>query len=671
LIDIAQITRTLEVFKGELIEIRSVGSQPMSGYYRDATRLLADIKKRPNETYYFVLNSINEACYSRDQSEKLVVKPKAATSDNDIDSRAWILVDADPARASGVSATDAEKEKALHTSRRIYAYLRNTGFTDPVVADSGNGYHLLYRAHMTNTPQNTDLVKSFLQALDMLFSDEHVSIDTSVYNAARITKLYGVMASKGANTPERPHRQSKLLSIPEALAANSAESIKKVAALVPKPETPNYNKTFEIDAFLAKHGIHVAKTSSCSQGTKYVLEECVFDSSHKAPDAAIIALNSGALSYHCFHNSCQNYRWQDVRLKFEPGAYNPKEQPARITRPQPLMAQSVAEQGAPKFLKLTDITQYDRSQIVSVPSGIHALDKRLIGFNKGELSVWSGGNGSGKSTMMSMIALESINRGFRVAMFSGELTDKRMKNWLHLQAAGKLYNKSTEHEGVYYTPKETGEKIDRWAGEKLWLYNNDYGSNAAAVLADIKAHIEQHNTDVVIIDNLMSLDLSDVPGDKWDKQSVIALALAEMAKRRNVHVHFICHPRKPTGFLRKADISGTADLTNAADNVFMMHRVNSDFIRLSKEFYDKGKAEQYFNYTNVLEVMKNRDLGVEDTLIGLFFERESKRLLNAPDERRTYNWQDVQMSNFGGIKTNTSEEKDADAESMSLWWENV
>jgi len=658
-LDYQEIARTLELFKpGKLIEIRSVGPRPLSGYFKDVHKLIACIKSNPKETFYFVLNDIRDDCYSREQSEKLIAKPKSATTDNDIGWREWLLIDADPRRVSGVSSTDEEKAKALAVTRSIYRYLRNMGFPSPVVADSGNGYHLLYRVNMKNIAENTELVKRFLQAVDMMFSDDCVGIDTSVFNASRITKLYGTVTQKGANTEERPHRQSRLLDIPESLSPASTQLLKKIADLLPKPAPPhnrNHADEFDIEDFISKHGIRVSKKGETSDGVKYVLEECVFDSNHKAPDAAIFVSKGGAIGYHCFHNSCMSQRWQDVRLKFEPDAYDPKEQPARTTSPPPNAVRQQAQQPSPKgekFLRLQDIQRLDRSQIVSVVSGVHALDKKIIGFNKGEFSVWSGGNGSGKSTILSQLALEAVNNGFRVALFSGELTSHRVKNWIHLQASGPLYNLPTGYENVFYTPQEIGEKIDAWTSDKLWIYNNDYGMEANSVLNDIKAHIEKHQTDVVIIDNLMSLDLTQVRGDKYDRQSVIALTVASMAKQHNVHAHFVCHPRKPAGFLRKADIAGTADLTNAADNVFMMHRVNNDFRKYATDYFDTMYAESFFNYSNVMEVMKNRDLGVEDELIGMFYEASSKRLLNTPNEAKAYKWDDFSLQKAKGKAVN-------------------
>jgi hypothetical protein len=55
------------------------------------------------------------------------------------------------------------------------------------------------------------------EGLFMGRSDDQVSVDTGVYNAARIWKLYGTIACKGDNTPERPHRPARFIEVPETL----------------------------------------------------------------------------------------------------------------------------------------------------------------------------------------------------------------------------------------------------------------------------------------------------------------------------------------------------------------------------------------------------------------------------------------------------------------------
>ncbi len=90
------------------------------------------------------------------------------------------------------------------------------GWPDPLLADSGNGGHLLYRINLPNDHASTQLVKRCLEALAFRFDDEHVTIDQKVFNASRIWKVYGTMARKGHDTPDRPHRLSRVLEVARA-----------------------------------------------------------------------------------------------------------------------------------------------------------------------------------------------------------------------------------------------------------------------------------------------------------------------------------------------------------------------------------------------------------------------------------------------------------------------
>ncbi len=73
------------------------------------------------------------------------------------------------------------------------------------------------------------------------------------------------------------------------------------------------------------------------------------------------------------------------------------------------------------MLDFASIPNYDRSKIVVIRSRFGKLDAKIGGFNAGEMSVWSGGNASGKSTLVSQLGLAAITEGFKVAMFSGEM----------------------------------------------------------------------------------------------------------------------------------------------------------------------------------------------------------------------------------------------------------
>lgn len=293
----------------------------------------------------------------------------------------------------------------------------------------------------------------------------------------------------------------------------------------------------------------------------------------------------------------------------------------------------------PLFYTAMKIKSVKRDLSQVVPSGINAMDKRIIGFNLGELSIWSGSNGSGKSSVLSQLALESINNNFKVALVSGELREDRVLSWLQLQAVGKKYAQPTKYENYYTVPEELKAKVNKWLENKLYIYNNQKGAKVEQVLQAIQKCITENQVKVVIIDNLMSLDLNSVVGEKFDRQTNLVLALSQLAKKENVTIHFVCHPRKSMGFLRKQDISGTADITNLADGVFIVHRVNNDFRRSIKEFLGIKDGNPLLEYHNVIEIAKNRDLGVSDEFIGLYFEKESKRFLNMKNEEKHYNWE--------------------------------
>ena len=272
-------------------------------------------------------------------------------------------------------------------------------------------------------------------------------------------------------------------------------------------------------------------------------------------------------------------------------------------------------------------------------SNLLKLDDRIKGFALGQLSVWSGSNASAKSTYLNQIALESINQGYNVAIYSGELIAPKLLKWIIMQAAGKRNMEYYQKKDYWYVGEEKKQKIINWLDKKLFIYNNESGNKASQIINGIKKCIKKNNIKVVIIDNLMSMNLSDYGDNKYDTQSYFIQSLSALAKECNVHIHFVCHPRKVTSFLRKIDISGSADLTNIADNVFIMHRVNNDFKTKTKEAYKWKDNFPLYEFDNVLEVCKNRDFGIEDFFVGMYFEIESKRMLNIKNETKYYKWE--------------------------------
>lgn len=660
MIDKSEIYKWWKLFKDEkdLVEIRILGKRSFSGYYKNIDNLIRDVEKFDNDPelqIYYTLNYINEGCYGRAQNEKIAMSPKSTTNDTDIIGRKFVLIDLDPKRTTNVNSSNEELQLARRKAADIYKFLLANGFNEPIVCCSGNGFHINIPCRIGVSEETDNLIKRFLLALSMLFSDDKVEVDEKVFNRARISKLYGTTAKKGANIPERPWRMSKILKYPDEIKPVDIEYFKKIADMYPEDEIKpssdnNYSKEkFDLVSFLDNHDIKY-RVQSIAGGRKYILEHCVFNPDHKNKDAVIFQRDNGAISYVCLHNSCSHYTWKDVRLKFEPNAYDKKDYKEFQYKQRyygqievPFEPVKETEEKGKKWLSFKDIKTTKISDVTAIPTGFTTLDRAIKGLLLGEVTLLSGINGSGKSSLLNIVMINAIQRGFKTACFSGELTPENMKRWMFLPTAGKQYSiKDPNHDNVYDVDDRVVERIEDWFEGKFFLFNNDYGNRYEQILSDIKEIITEKGVRLLVIDNLMAVNLGE-KGDKNDRQKNFILEVVEMAKKYQVHIIIVAHPRKESGnqtLLRKESISGSSDLGNAVQNIAIVHRVGEDFVKRASEFFGKQKVEKYMEYSNVLELCKNRSMGVVDFLVGMYFEPETRRFKNYQAECLHYGWEE-------------------------------
>jgi hypothetical protein len=127
-------------------------------------------------------------------------------------SRQLLLVDCDPKRLADTASTDKQKTAARVQVLAIRDFLRNLGFPEPILCDSGNGFHLLYALNEPNDEATETLIKNFLAGLSVKFSNDESQVDTGNFDANRICKLYGTVARKG-DDPSL-WRRSAVLEVP-------------------------------------------------------------------------------------------------------------------------------------------------------------------------------------------------------------------------------------------------------------------------------------------------------------------------------------------------------------------------------------------------------------------------------------------------------------------------
>ena len=317
---------------GQVVEVRALTDQfTHSGYFSDHDALVRAVEPLDADNsvhgIYVTLNEVNPALLSRraNRIKMRLGKKDSTTSDADILRRRWLPIDIDPLRPSGVSSTDEEHGLALAKADEVARWIAGLGFPDPVRADSGNGAHLLYRIDLPNDEAATALVKACLATLDALFSDERVTVDTANFNAARIWKLYGTVSRKGDNTPERPHRRSRILSAPDELKLRRLNS-SGISQPGCRPSSTHSSSrprrrtsASTCGHWLSDHGVGVRSEKPYSGGTLFILDQCPFSSAHK-DGAFAIQFGNGAVFAGCKHTSCGGgtQRWQELREQFEP-----------------------------------------------------------------------------------------------------------------------------------------------------------------------------------------------------------------------------------------------------------------------------------------------------------------------------------------------------------------
>ncbi len=345
----AEVARFLHLLTqpGDVFEVRApkclerrgaTYTSTVSGYFphasiETAAGLIAELDESALAPgVYITLNPIKPDLLAR-AANRLKRRAPETTADSDILARRWLLIDVDPVRPSGVSATDEELELARQRATAIWVFLSLQDWPEPIVAMSGNGYHLLYRIDLP--AGDSDLVRRVLAAIADHFDDERVRIDRSVHNPARITKIIGTMARKGDDLPAgegiaaRPHRRSKLISVPDDLRVVPVEALRALvesAKPPPRSDPPDTIERFPatpegVRIWLEQRGVPVKGVRRNGTKTMILLERCPIDPeivSTGSSDIAVLVGDDGRLAYCNRHNRGENFTWPDLRRVLDP-----------------------------------------------------------------------------------------------------------------------------------------------------------------------------------------------------------------------------------------------------------------------------------------------------------------------------------------------------------------
>lgn len=283
-----------------------------------------------------------------------------------------------------------------------------------------------------------------------------------------------------------------------------------------------------------------------------------------------------------------------------------------------------------KYYRMDDYS-YKTESKERVLSNIIELDNCTKGFELGCITIWTGFTNAGKTTVMTMLAKNTIEQGERIFFFNGEQTKDDFKNNLYIQSSTKadLYYKQYKNSTIFdtFVKSEKVAQLNKELANKIYIYNNENKKDINNLLMAMDELNKTQKIRVFFLDNFMQIEM--LSENQFQEQTLIMEKLRNFAVNRNVHIHLVAHPRKTERLqsrLTLYDVAGSSNLTNKAYNIISIMRTSN--INENSTDYAKLKidlAEERYNLEDtdcILEILKTK--GNRCGLIALKYDKDIK-----------------------------------------------
>lgn len=245
-------------------------------------------------------------------------------------------------------------------------------------------------------------------------------------------------------------------------------------------------------------------------------------------------------------------------------------------------------------------------------------------FRPGEVTLYAGSNGGGKSLITGQVALSLIQQHQRVCIASFEMKPKRSLERMLRQFSGENIYKPRYQDKQEYL-NQIINRLKVFSNNHLWFYDQQGTTSAAQVIAVARYCAVKLGITHIFIDSLMKCVQGE---DDYNGQKYFIDELCALARDHNVHIHLIHHIRKLSNeesTPNKHDIKGTGAIADQVDNVFMVWRNK-------KKEHTAAAGGSVDPQTNDAMLMceKQRNGEVEDWY-SLWFHRESQQFVDRWD----------------------------------------
>lgn len=307
-----------------VVELRALGQETWTGYFDNVRDFCSAVRWADRcGRFTGVYATLNARSAPGSTNSLNPGRRSGGTTDRDVERYRRLAFDFDPVREAGVSSTSEELALAMERADFLAELLRGKGWPEPLVAMSGNGYHLQYRVDFENRAPIADSLSHLYRGLALRMDTPEVSFDVKVRNPSRIFRVYGTSARKGVATDDRPHRRSWCATpddwqtVPSEMVEALAREMESLCTarqtpvttgkpLTAKPQGKGDYKTLDIAAWFRSSGLYKRALSGskhaviCPWGSEHSTVDNIRDSS-----TVIFEGNGGWPTFHCSHSHCE------------------------------------------------------------------------------------------------------------------------------------------------------------------------------------------------------------------------------------------------------------------------------------------------------------------------------------------------------------------------------